>query len=178
MSFLSAKLYLRPPKSATAADIVIGTAMKRQKGTLHTLIRGPWGSQHCFKPKWHYLILAASGASDQDVWDVYGCNFLWRYQWHQWRPWPTSAARDITDLSPSTFSYPWQLLTSIASFFLSPVSLTPVINIHSRISPQIFEKIQNGPNVILGGLGDIDSWKSRVRLPLKDIVKILIPWIF
>jgi hypothetical protein len=31
------------------------------------------------------------------------------------------------------------------------------INIHSRISPQIFEKIQNGPNGILGGLGDTDS---------------------
>ncbi len=30
------------------------------------------------------------------------------------------------------------------------------INIHSRISPQIFEKIQNGPNGILGGLGDTD----------------------
>jgi hypothetical protein len=35
--------------------------------------------------------------------------------------------------------------------------LTPVININSRISPRIFEKIQNGPNGILGGLGDIDS---------------------
>ncbi len=32
-----------------------------------------------------------------------------------------------------------------------------VINIHSRISPRIFEKIQNGPNGILGGLGDTDS---------------------
>jgi hypothetical protein len=40
---------------------------------------------------------------------------------------------------------------------LLPVSLTPAINIHLRISPQIFEKIQNGPNGILGGLGDTDS---------------------
>ncbi len=31
------------------------------------------------------------------------------------------------------------------------------ININSRISPRIFEKIQNGPNGILGGLGDTDS---------------------
>jgi hypothetical protein len=31
---------------------------------------------------------------------------------------------------------------------------TPAINIHSRTSPRIFEKIQNGPN---GGLGDTDS---------------------
>jgi hypothetical protein len=40
---------------------------------------------------------------------------------------------------------------------LSPASLTPAIKIHSRISPQIFEKIQNGPIGILGGLGDTDS---------------------
>ncbi len=43
----------------------------------------------------------------------------------------------------------------------SPVSLTLLnsleqINIHSRISHRIFEKIQNGPNGILGGLGDTD----------------------
>ncbi len=56
---------------------------------------------------------------------------------------------------------------------LSPVSLTPVININLRISQRIFEKIQKGSNGILGGLGDTDSWKktwsrkSRVRLPLK-----------
>jgi hypothetical protein len=44
------------------------------------------------------LVLAASGASDQDVWDVYGCNFSW--------PWPTSAAGDIVDLYPSTLAAP------------------------------------------------------------------------
>jgi hypothetical protein len=33
--------YLRPPKSATAADIVIGTAMKTPKDTSQTLIRAP-----------------------------------------------------------------------------------------------------------------------------------------
>jgi hypothetical protein len=67
--------YLRPPKSATAAAIVIGTAMKTRKGTSHTLIRGPGGRQSYFKPKRHYLVLAASGASDEDVWCVFGCNF-------------------------------------------------------------------------------------------------------
>jgi hypothetical protein len=40
---------------------------------------------------------------------------------------------------------------------LLPVSLTPVININSRISPRIFEKIQNDSIGILGGLGDTDS---------------------
>jgi hypothetical protein len=72
--------YLRPPKSASAADIVIGTAMKMRKNTSHTLIRGPGGRQNYFKPKWHYLVLVASGVSDQDVWDVFGCNFSWRFQ--------------------------------------------------------------------------------------------------
>jgi hypothetical protein len=33
--------YLRPPMTAAAADIVIGTAIKRRKGTSHTVIRGP-----------------------------------------------------------------------------------------------------------------------------------------
>ncbi len=45
-----------------------------------------------FKPKRHYLVLAASGASDQDVWGVFGCNYSWRFQWHHRRPWPNSAA--------------------------------------------------------------------------------------
>jgi hypothetical protein len=40
---------------------------------------------------------------------------------------------------------------------LPPVSLTPVANLKLRISPQIFEKIRNDPNGILGGLGETDS---------------------
>jgi hypothetical protein len=46
---------------------------------------------------------------------------------------------------------------------LPPVSLTPVANlppvVHPdlRISPRIFEKIQNDPNVIIRGLGQGDS---------------------
>jgi hypothetical protein len=51
--------YLRPPKSATAADIVIGTAMKTRKGTSQTLIKGPGGRQSYFKPKRDYLVWAA-----------------------------------------------------------------------------------------------------------------------
>ncbi len=96
--------YLRPPKSASAADIVIGTAMKTRKGTSQTLIRGPGGRQSYFKPKQHYLVLVASGTSDQDVWGVFGCNFSWQFQRHHRRQWLTLAAGDIADLSPSTFS--------------------------------------------------------------------------
>ncbi len=40
---------------------------------------------------------------------------------------------------------------------LPPVSLIPVVHLYLRISPRIFEKIQNGPNVILWGLGETDS---------------------
>ncbi len=46
-------------------------------------------------------------------------------------------------------------LTSVAN--LPPVSLTPVVHLHLRISPRIFEKIQNDPNVIFRGLGEGDS---------------------
>jgi hypothetical protein len=108
----------RPLKSATAADIVIGTATKRCKGPSHAL--RPLRPPKLLQTK----TVAASGASDQDVWVVYGCNFSWRFQWHHRRP------------------------------------LTPVININLRIYPRIFEKIQNVPNGILGGLGDTDSWKK------------------
>ncbi len=75
------KVFHRQPlKLATAAKIVIGTAMKRHKSTSHILIRGPRGRQNYFKPERHYLVLAASGACDQDVWGVHGCNFSWRFQ--------------------------------------------------------------------------------------------------
>jgi hypothetical protein len=37
------------------------------------------------------------------------------------------------------------------------VSTKPVVNLELLISPRIFEKIQNGPNGILMGLGETDS---------------------
>ncbi len=40
---------------------------------------------------------------------------------------------------------------------LPPVKLTPVVHLDLRISPQIFEKIRNDPNVIIRGLGEGDS---------------------
>ncbi len=36
------------------------------------------------------------------------------------------------------------------------------VNLELRISPRIFEKIRNGPNGILRGLGETDSWKKPV----------------
>jgi hypothetical protein len=43
---------------------------------------------------------------------------------------------------------------------LTPVALTPVANLELRISPRIFEKIRNGPNGIIRGLGETDSRKK------------------
>jgi hypothetical protein len=40
---------------------------------------------------------------------------------------------------------------------LPPVS---VVHLDLRISPRIFEKIWNDPNVIIRGLGEGDSWKK------------------
>ncbi len=52
------------------------------------------------------------------------------------------------------------------------VSLIPVVHLHLQISPQIFEKNRNDPNIIFRGLGEVDSWKnlkqkSRDTVPLK-----------
>jgi hypothetical protein len=49
-------------------------------------------------------------------------------------------------------------LTPMAN--LPPVSTTPVVHLDLRISPRIFEKIRNDPNVIIRGLGEGDSWKK------------------
>ncbi len=45
-------------------------------------------------------------------------------------------------------------------FQLPPVSTTRVVHLELWISPRIFEKIRNGPNGILRGLGETDSWKK------------------
>ncbi len=45
----------------------------------------------------------------------------------------------------------------IPAAILPPVSLIPVVHLDSRISPRIFEKIRNDPNVIFRGLGEGDS---------------------
>jgi hypothetical protein len=50
------------------------------------------------------------------------------------------------------------LLTPVAN--LPPVSLTLVVHLDLRISPRIFEKIRNDPNVIIRGLGEGDSLKK------------------
>jgi hypothetical protein len=56
------------------------------------------------------------------------------------------------------------------------VSLIPGVHLDLRLSPWIFEKIQNGPNVILWGWGKLihektGSKKSRDTVPLRNINK-------
>jgi hypothetical protein len=58
---------------------------------------------------------------------------------------------------------------------LPPVSTAPAVRLEQRISPRIFEKIQNGPYVILRGLGKLiheENQKSKTlrHCPFKDSV--------
>jgi hypothetical protein len=43
---------------------------------------------------------------------------------------------------------------------LPPVSAMPVEQLELRKSLHIFKQIWKGPNGILGGLGETDSWKT------------------
>ncbi len=70
--------------------------------------------------------------------------------WHQWQ------------ICGRCRWYRWQIATVINNSLatLPPVSLMPVVHLDLRISSQIFEKIRNGPNGILWGWGETDSWKK------------------
>jgi hypothetical protein len=57
-------------------------------------------------------------------------------------------------------------------FHLPPVSLTPVENLELRISTRIFEKIRNGANGIIRGLGETDS---RKKPEAKNLVTLSVP---
>ena len=45
-------------------------------------------------------------------------------------------------------------------FHLPLLPMTTMVHFELQISPQIYEKIWNGPNGILRGLGETDSWKK------------------
>jgi hypothetical protein len=52
----------------------------------------------------------------------------------------------------------------IEDFFRLPlVSTTPMVHIELQISLEIFKKIQNGPNVIIIGFGEIACRKPEVE---------------
>ncbi len=52
------------------------------------------------------------------------------------------------------------------------MSSTLVVHLELRISPRIFEKIWNGPNGILKGLGETDSWKKNQKSKSRDTVPL------
>ncbi len=58
-------------------------------------------------------------------------------------------------------------------YLLSPVSLTPLTNKHSRISPRTFEKNRNSPFGVLRGLGGLEADKYRVGLPLNSRISLV-----
>jgi hypothetical protein len=45
-------------------------------------------------------------------------------------------------------------------FYLPQVSMTPLVHLELRISLQIFDKIPNGPNGIIRGLGETDPCRK------------------
>jgi hypothetical protein len=70
---------------------------------------------------------------------------------------------------PTVTTTPAVLVALVAN--LPTVSLIPVMHLDLRISPRIFGKIRNGPNVIFRGLEEIiyekRSKKCRDTVPLK-----------
>ncbi len=107
-----------------------------------------------------------------------------RYQWHRrqichrcrWHRWQIMAtisgcrylkvnlkAKIYIYVNSTTQRCPNKIIKSFmleGFFHLPPVSLTPVANLELRISPRIFEKIRNGPNGIIRGLGETSSRKK------------------
>jgi hypothetical protein len=77
-----------------------------------------------------------------------------------------SGRRSRIRLPIVSFEPPWKdasidtTHTIITNIVVNVNKLTPVINIHSRISLRIFEKIRNGPKGILMGPRDTDLWKK------------------
>ncbi len=55
---------------------------------------------------------------------------------------------------------------------LPPLSTTPVVHLELRISSLIFEKIRNGPNGIVRGLRETDSWKKTRSRKSRDTVSL------
>ncbi len=59
-------------------------------------------------------------------------------------------------------------------FHLPSESTTRVVHLELWISPWIFVKIQNGPNGIIRGLGETDSWKNQKQKSC-DTVLLKVP---
>ena len=116
-------------------------------------------------------IFAAQGAPPVSTTPVANCH---RYQRHRWQTMGLISGCRYLKVNLKAKMYICVTSTiqrcpnKIIKIFLlesfchlPPVSLTPVANRELRISPRIFEKIRNGPNGILRGWGETDSWKKK-----------------
>ncbi len=138
--------YLRPPKSATAADSVIRTTMKSciQKHPTHL-------DQRPLKPPKlnNALLVWSSFGGLRGLWSRFVrclCAFSWLFQWQYRRPWPTSAAGDSfaarADLCHQYSLSPVSLTlvrNNQKAKKISPVSLIPVRN---NQKPKIYRRCQ------------------------------------
>ncbi len=79
------------------------------------------------------------------------CHRCQQHKQNWWQNLPPVSLIPVANLPP---------VSLILAAILPPVSLTPVVHLDLRISPRIFEKIRNDPNVISRGLGEGDSWKK------------------
>ncbi len=108
-----------------------------------------------------------------------------RCRWHRWQITATiSGCRQLkVNLKAKIYMYdnsttqrcPNKIINIFlleGFFHLPPVSLTPVANLELRISPRIFEKIRNGPNGIIRGLGETDSRKKTRSKNSRDTVPL------
>ncbi len=66
---------------------------------------------------------------------------------------------------------PFRIFWKFAEIFAAQ-GLPPMVHLDLRISPRIFEKIRNDPNVIIRGLGEGDSWKKTFSKKSRDTVPL------
>ncbi len=105
------------------------------------------------------------------VWQIcHQCQWQQRYWWQNL---PLVSLILMANLAPVYNSWQrWQIcpvsLTPVANLAL--VSLIPVLHLELQISPPVFRKIQNDPNIIFRDLGEADSWKKTCSKKSCDMV--------
>ncbi len=105
------------------------------------------------------------------LWYQIGHTYMQRKKWPYGSRIDTfkgTVSRDFLLLvSPQPQSIPlglFRIFRKFVEIFASqgapPVSTTPVLHLELRISPRIFEKIRNGPNGLIRGLGETDPCRK------------------
>ncbi len=121
----------------------------------------------CFPQAPEYTIRAVSNFFD----NLRRYSQLKVHHWCRWHRWQIEKI-----FNHKSFNYfVWTPLGSIVTYryIFAFVSLIPVVHLDLRISPQIFEKIWTGPNGILWGCGETDSWKKTRSRKSRDTVPLI-----